>query len=472
MTSAVARAGSFIGNAETRPRIDNWAKLTMFLVVGYLYTGRSFAYLGFPWISLYVGEMALAYFLLFGPRMQELKWLRIAWRLNPLKRFKRLLVLLLCYGLFESLRGMLSGYSRFAALRDTAFNYYPLFLFLGVWVGLRDRNSLRRTVRILAWFNGIYGVAYALFLSQLPWTMPGTGSAASDVPLFSEPLGSAIALLGLLAFEPKLKRVWHVLTLNAIVMLFVQLRSEWVGFGLGLLVFVWWTNQVKRFVYAAALLVLLIGLMYLGNVNLPSPKGRGGQISVNGMVARAVAPINKEAAAEIAPPEDVVGYWGNVNWRLVWWASIWLAVHANPVRALFGFGYGYPIGDLNPFIVPGTFIQTPHNDFFYALAFSGWLGVLLFLLLQVELVRLLSLSCRITNQPFALMCWIALTTESMFGDFFEAPMGAIPFFLLMGMAIAPVLLSGNGRASSAHAPKSAKLASGAAMQTREGECPA
>lgn len=344
-------------------------------------------------------------------------------------------------GAFEALRGILSGYPAFTAARDTAFNYYPLFLFLGVWAGLRDRDLLRRVVRVLAWWNGCYGLAYVLFLNGLPWTMPGTANAASEVPVFSEPLGSAISLLGLLAFEPKLRRVRHLLALNALVMLWVQVRAEWVAFTVGLLVLAWCTKRVKYVLTAGALLVSLLGIMYLANVNLPSPRGRGGQISVDALIARAVAPINKDLADNLAPAEDVVGYEGTARWRLVWWASIWVKVHANAARALLGFGYGYPIGDLNPFIEPGRFIQSPHSDFFYALGFSGWVGVILFALLQIELLRLLWRSYRTTGQPFGLMCWSALVAASLFETFFDAPMGAIPFFLVVGIALAPGLVA-------------------------------
>lgn len=419
---------------------DNWGKVAAFLIMGYLTMGRAFAYLGLPWFSLYIGEMFLAAFLLIGPRTKQGLWLHIVGRVRRLRRFERLILLLLCYGVLEALHGILWGYPPFTAARDMAFNYYPLFIFLGIWVGLRNRSFLQRVVRALAWWNGCYGLAYVLFLNRLPWTMPGTANAASTVPVFSEPLGSAIALLGLLAFESKPQRVWYLLALNGIVMLFVQMRAEWVAFAVGLLVFAWCTKRIRYLAVAGVLLVALLGAMYMANVDLPSPKGRGGRISTDSLVARAVAPFSRDLASELAPSKAVIGYAGTAEWRLVWWTAIWGAVHVDATHALFGFGYGYPIGDLNPFIKAGDFIQTPHNDFLYALAFSGWIGVMLFGLLQIEVLRLVWRSYRITRKPFGLMCWAALLVVSMFGDFFEAPMGAIPFYLLVGVALAPSLL--------------------------------
>lgn len=431
---------------------DSWTKLAGFLIVGYLGASRAFAYLGFPWISLYIGEMALVAFLLFGPTTNRGSWIKLVRRIKRLRRFQWALALLLCYGGFEALRGTLQGYPLFTACRDTAFNYYPLFIFLGVWVGLKDRNFLRGLVRALAWCNGCYGLAYVLLLNRLPWAMPGTASAASRVPLFTEPYGSAVALLGLVAFEPKLRRVWYLIALNAFVMLAVQVRAEWVGFAVGLLVFAWCTKRLRQ-VFAAGLLVIaLLGAMYVTHISLPSPEGRGGRISADYIAARAVAPVSKNAASNLAPEKAAGFFAGTAEWRLIWWAGIWSAVNGTISKTLFGFGYGYPIGDLNPLIESGTFIQTPHSDFFYALGYSGWIGVLLFLFLQIELLRLLWRGYGITAQPFGLMCWAALLTTSLFEDFFEAPFGAIPFYLLIGITLAPGLIAASGGSGRAAAP--------------------
>jgi hypothetical protein len=429
----------------TVPRRDGsvlpgWAKVAVFLAIGYLSLGRAFAYLGLPWFSLYIGELSLGAFLLFGPRTRQKRWLQLAPRVRRLRRFEWILLVLLCYGAFEALRGILKGYPAFTAARDTAFNYYPLFLFLGIWAGFCRKNILRDALRALAWWNGCYGLAYLLLLSKVSWLMPGTSNAASVVPLFTEPYGSGIALLGLLAFEPNLKRVWHLMALNTFVLLGLQVRAEWVGFTVGLVMFAWLTKRIKQLAVAGGVLILLVGLLYVTNISLPGPRG---EISANYIVARAVAPVSKSTASNLSTSQRANSFSGTAVWRLIWWAGIWENVNSTLPSAALGFGYGYPLGDLNPLIRAGEFIQTPHNDFFYALAYTGWLGVALFALLQVEIVRLLRRSYKVTGQPFGIICCAALLTASMFEDFFEAPFGAIPFFLMLGMAIAPALLARN-----------------------------
>lgn len=428
--------------------VGYWEKLSALLIIGYLCMFRSFSYLGLPWWHIYIGELSLAAFVFFSPSTRQGAWLPLIQHIRPLDRFRALLFLLLAYGGIEALRGISRGYSALTVLRDTGFNYYPLYFFLGIWLGLRHSHFLRRVIRALAWFNGCYGACNVLFLSRIPWTLPGTGDAASPVPLFSEPSGAAaVALLGLFVFEPRLRRVWHLLALNAFVLLGLQVRGEWLGFAVGVIVFAWLTRKLKYVATATVPLFLLLGLMYVGNIRLQSPLGRGDNVGAGGtrisayyLIARAIAPVSQDLAANLAPAEEVSFAAGTAQWRLLWWTSIWSAVHANWSSALFGLGYGYPIGDLNPLLDPGTFIQTPHSVFFYALGFSGWLGVLVFTLLQMEIARLLWRAYCITREPFGLVCNAALLTMAIFEPSFEAPYGAIPFFLLVGAAAAPAFL--------------------------------
>lgn len=429
---------------------DGWPKLASFLIIGYLCFYRSFAYLGLPWLHIYIGELSLVAFIVFNPITNRGSWLGLTRRVRSLKRLWILLTLLLLYGLLEALRGVLHGYPVITAFRDTAFNYYPLFIFFGIWVGLQDRLFLRRLIRKLAWFNGCYGVACVLFLSRIPWTVPGTENAASPVPLFSEPSGAAaIALLGLIAYEPNLRRFWYLIALNAFVLLGLQVRGEWLGFAVGALTLGWLTGKLKYVISAAAVFAVMLSLMYATHLALQTPKGRGenvgAKISADYLIARAIAPLSQNLAERLAPAKDVRFAAGTTEWRLVWWANIWEEVHAQYSRMLIGFGYGYPIGNLNPDIESGTFIQTPHNDFLYALAFSGWLGVVLFVFFQVEVSQLLWRSYRLTRQPFGFVCWVALVSMSLFEPFFEGPFGAIPFFLLLGASVAPVLVCSKPR---------------------------
>ena len=59
-----------------------WHRFAGFLLVGYLGIGKSFAYLGIP--PLFIGEIALAAFLLLKPRVALGTWATSLLRRSPL----------------------------------------------------------------------------------------------------------------------------------------------------------------------------------------------------------------------------------------------------------------------------------------------------------------------------------------------------------------------------------------------------
>ena len=399
---------------------------------------RSFAYLGIPPLHVFVGEISLACFLLFGPKTTAGRWPWVAVNAPNCRRLRHLLSIFLGYGVFQVSLGVAKGYPLFTAIRDFAFNYYPLYLFLGLWVGLRSTTFLPKLIRLLAWANGIYGLLFILFLNRISWTIPGVSSDVVEVRVFGQPLGSAIALIGLLAFESDLRSVWHLFGMNLFILLGMQIRGEWLAFAVGLLVWGWMTKHLERVAMAGAYLMVLIALMYAIDLRLPGPEERlAGTISVRDLVGRALAPINADAASEYTA--DYQDAQNTTLWRTVWWLEIWNSVHETQSRALLGFGYGYPLGDLVPYL-EGQFIRTPHNAFFYALGYTGWLGLVVFGTFQVELARLLWRSWKDHGQPFGILFWITSLVLACFTAFFETPYGAIPFYLTVGCAIAPSFL--------------------------------
>jgi hypothetical protein len=418
---------------------DRWSRVAFFLLIGYCLMGRSFAYLGIPPWHLFIGELVLAAFLLAGPATSLGAWPKLAPRIAPLKKVAKAYVLLFLYGVFEVVRGIALGHPALTSLRDLAFDYYPLFLLLGIWLGLRRPNFARKCFRVLAWLNAVYGISYVLFLNRVLWLFPGVSDRVTPVAIFGLPEFSFVVLLGLLALEPDLKAVWYLLAANAFVLLGMQVRAEWFGFAVGLVIWGWMTKRLMRIAAGGAVIVVLIILMALVNFKIPGPATRGGgQISARDLVGRAVAPIDPDLA------ENYTSYYrmdlDTTLWRTVWWLAIWNAVHSSYSSALLGFGYGYPIGDLVPYL-QGDFIQTPHDVFFYALAYSGWIGVAIFAVLQAEIVSLLWRAWRRTGRPVGIILWAAMIAFALFTPFFEVPQGAIPFYLFCGLLIAPALRS-------------------------------
>ncbi|SRR5229473_319976 len=426
-----------------------WLRIVTILLVGYFCMGRSFAYWGIPPLHVFVGEVVLAGFLFCGPRTRHGRWLWTAMETPALHRFRMLFLLSLAFGAFQVLRGVFLGYPALSAVRDLAFNYYPLYFFLGLWVGSQDAEFLPKFVRLAAWANGLYGILFILVLNRIPLFFPGVSGEVGAVPIFGQPMFSAAILLGLLSYEKDLRKVFLLLLLNAAVLLGMLIRGEWLAFALGLFVWSAITKNLKRALLGGAAVAAVVGLLYVTNLAIPAPESRGGTISARDVAGRILAPVNSDLAADLTLEAQT--YEDTTVWRALWWAEIWSSVHANSLRALLGHGYGFPLGDLVPYL-EGEFIRTPHNAFFYVLGYTGWVGVGLFVLFQRELGRLLWNVYSGRGRPFGIIFWATMLIFSLSTAFFEAPYGAIPFYLLAGCACAPLLCAENGMLAVARNP--------------------
>ena len=296
-----------------------WRRITSFLVVGYLSFGRSFAYLGVP--PLFIGEIVLAGFLVVKPRVALGTWVNSLLRASPLNALSLTLFVFIAYGVWEVGRGVLGGSAMFYTLKFFVFNYYTLYMFLGIWIGLQNPDYLPKLVRVIAWVNGLYGFMYILVLRHLDIHLPGYGG--TDVALFSAPVGQVVAILGLLCFERDLRAVWFVLVLNILVTLVWQVRAEWLGLGLGIFVWGLLTGRIGRVFAVGMAALLVLGMIELAGIELPGRSGDGVSLSEN--LARVIAPINLELAQQLSP--NAKYHAGTAEWRELWWEQIW------PLRA-------------------------------------------------------------------------------------------------------------------------------------------
>jgi O-Antigen ligase len=424
-----------------------WHKVGGFLIVGYLCLGRSFAYLGVPSLRIFIGEIVLAAFLLLKPRVAIGTWLASLLRPSPLNTLAFAMLVFVMYGVWQVGRGVMSGSSVFATLKHFVFNYYALYLFFGLWIGIRAPSFLPRIATILAWSNGVYGLLHIVALKSVAMTVPGT-----DMRLLGEPAGSAVAILGLLCVAPNLTRVWIPLTLNLVVILVTQVRAEWLALAVGMLAWGIITGRLGK-VFAVG----LAGLMVLGLVELADVKiaGRAGTVSLAGTIGRILAPLDKDLARRFSPKKADQAA-GTVEWRQKWWEQIWRSAQSTPMLQAFGHGYGFDLFSLAPEDVRGgqaEDIRTPHSVFYYALGYTGWMGVTFFALFQATIFAALWRSYRAAGQCVGLVWWLAGMSMAFFGNYFETPFGAIPFYLLVGAGIAPGLQLAGVRNADASRPQ-------------------
>lgn len=406
-----------------------WDKIVIFVTVGYFSLGRSFAYLGVAKAKLFIGEIVLGLFVLTKPRVALGILTTSLLQKSPLNGLALTLYVFVAFGAIQAARGLAAG-AGLEVMKYFVFNYYAFYVFLGLWVAARNPQLLPRVLRILAWVNGVYGIAYLIFLKSVPIAMPG-----APVALFGAPNGSAVAILGLLCFERSLVKVWPLLLLNVVVLLGMSVRAEWLGLTLATVIWGLLTGKGHRIIAIAVAGAAVVGLIELADIKI----GGRMQIDTNKIISRVIAPINPEIAAEFSPHAAEDG--GTLKWRKAWWDEIWISVHQEPERELFGYGYGFDLFSLAPPSVragQATDIRTPHNVFYYALGYTGWVGVAIFGLFMLALLQLQWAAFRISGQAFGIAWWVASLAIAFFSNFFETPFQSIPFYLLMGMSMAPV----------------------------------
>jgi hypothetical protein len=153
----------------------------------------------------------------------------------------------------------------------------------------------------------------------------------------------------------------------------------------------------------------MAGLAVLGMIEISGVQlGPGRATSFGEVVSRAIAPINLELAKEFSPNAKHAA--GTVEWRQVWWEAIWTSVHSGPMLEAFVHGYGFPLISLAPKMAQkdNEDVRTPHNAFYYALGYIGWVGVVLFGALQLAILRLLWRSFRATGELAGLVFLVRL----------------------------------------------------------------
>ena len=432
---------------------DNWSKWVLFMMVGLALTGRSFAYIGVPPAKLFIGDFTLAAFIFLRPRQLFDTWIRALTKGGPLGPIAWILLISVSYGIFEVVRGVLLGFGPITAIQNLVFNVYPLYLFLGIWVGARRPQLLLRYIHIFAICFCFYAPAFFFFLHKVQISMPGT----DDIALFGQADNGGFIILGLLCLDPKPGRYWFAMIIAAFGLLAVQVRAEWIGMILALTIWGVLTRKMTRVfgVFAAIALLLFVGAV--AEVRIPSPEGRGGAVSSSEIVARAIAAVSPDLARDITGSGNTSFYRGTVTWRENWWKAIWANSQENYTNLLIGPGYGFLLRDLVNYLKGSGDVRTPHNVFFYALGYSGWIGVVLFFTLQAACGALLWRAFKLSGQAYGIAAWASLLLAAFFGNMMETPFGAIPFYLTVGLAVGPTLTMKSAPASSGLQPAAAPV---------------
>jgi hypothetical protein len=413
---------------------DLWSKWVLFLLVGLSLTGRSFSYLGIPPAKLFIGDLTLAAFIFLRPRQLFDPWIKGLTKGGPLGPLSWILLISISYGIFQVIRGVLLGFAPLTAVENLVFNIYPLYVFLGIWLGKRRPDLLLRFVQVFAILFCIYAPAYFLYLNKISVVMPGSG-----VPLFGQAGGGGFIILSLLCLDPKPFRWWPVMAIAAFGFLAAQVRGEWLGIIVATMIWGVLSKKMAKVAMMGAGIFAVLAIGAILDVNLPSTGERGGAISSSEIVARGLAAASPDLARDLTGSTNVNFYNGTITWRKNWWRAIWANSQDNYTNLLIGPGYGFALKNLVNYLAVSTDLRTPHNVFYYALGYTGWIGVSIFFALQAGFAALLWRVYKLTGEAWGLAAWAATLVSAFFGNVLETPAGAIPMYLLIGLFVGPAL---------------------------------
>lgn len=415
--------------------------LLAFLLTGYAFWGRSFAYLGYR--PFFIGDIVLGLVLLgsiingtiFSPLRSKLVWL---------------LVLFAGWGAVRTIPYLpIYGLD---ALRDAAIWGYSAFAIVVAGVLLR-KQSFGRLAECYRWLIPIYltwvvvaGSVRALSPDSIPSLGADGGSVflvkPGDVAVHLAGIG-AFLVLGLHRASPAGKRpfwlsewfLWTVWTTG-----FLLFGSQNRGGLLSVLiamtmVLILWRKG--RWVKPA--IVVLCGFTLLAALDLEDDLG----------VARRVSP--QQLVANLTSITGGSGAMGESTrrWRLQWWQTI---LNYTVWGDYFwgGKGFGVNLADEDGFQTDRNHaLRSAHNGHLTILARSGVPGLLLWILLQgslfLGLLRVFFRARRAGNHRWAafvlwiLAYWVAFTVNSAFDVYLEGPQGGIWFWTVFGVGLAVLL---------------------------------
>lgn len=412
------------------------------LLLGYIFQGRGFAYVGVP--PLYVGEMVM----LLG--FATLAITRVKWKLSILELW---LLAFMALGAIHTIPYY--GTWGMDAVRDAATWYYISFaLIISL---LLTESRLQMAIRmysyilplLVAWMV-VMPVLVRLVKDSLPH-FPG-----SPLPIISvmKPGDRSIVLAGLAAFvltglyqRTRGRRaispvVFWSCWFSAAVMVASSNRGGMLSMAIAL-IFLLLLQPTKEWIKPVAIGAALVSLLLVINPTIDI--GRTRTVSATQITTNIMSIFSDDT-------DSLGGVQGTKEWRLQWWGDI----YADTVEgADFWHGKGFGINLATEYgyhVDESKALRSPHNIHMTILARMGvpglvlWAGILVTFAVQM-LQALISARragdtwhMQVIGWLFAI--WLASLVNASFDVFLEGPQGAIPFWCAFGAGLATLRFTG------------------------------
>jgi hypothetical protein len=346
----------------------------------------------------------------------------------------------------------------FLAVRDFATVYYALFFFISQRMARRAASRrfltgslLLGTILLLPGVQ-LYSEFPRFFLSQL--TVQG-----SPLIYYKGDLAYTFVAVGsfLVFFAATGRHRYWAWPLTAAMFLFVaegdnraSLLGAVVVMALLLVARRWQYPAVQSVAVGAAISALVVLSVAFNN------DWAGKKLHV--AVDRVESMVDVQGVMTYST-EESMSKGDNNRFRMVWWRNVALETwRTNPA---FGLGFGYDLAkgfvqEYSPDISEEFTTRSPHNIFLTVFGRMGAAGLAVWLALcgvmLVETWRSLRRGADLMTRGLWCGVWVLVISAS-FGVVLEGPMGAVPFWIMLGLAHATTReIPGGGAKAAAIAP--------------------
>jgi hypothetical protein len=408
------------------------------VLLGYMFLGRGFAYVGKP--PFFIGELALVLALLAGLAFANARHLRF---------LQLVLLAYIALGIAHTLP-YLEPYGK-DALRDGALWGYALIA-VGVSLALRPGHLerivglYRKVVPIFVLWVPVAAVLYFLFSGLPRWP--------SDVPVLVFKGGdmavhlagaAGFVLLGLYAGRrnPRFPEslFWPVWLFGAAIVAAMNRGGLLaMAFALFAVLLARPSRRWLRLGFALAALVVVLAFL-----NPKATLGEGREVSF-----RQLGLSSTSIFTDVRGPQR--GLEATKQWRLDWWSEIASYTFQGPYF-WSGKGFGVNLANDDGFqVFADESLRAPHNTHFTVLARMGVPGFVVWIVLLLgfatALLRALWRARRakatrwVQLNAWLLVLWLAMTVNTSFDPYLEGPQGAIWFWSVFGVGLAALRIQG------------------------------
>ena len=434
------------------PKYPAEAKILAFLIVGHVAFQRWFADLRVSIIFITEASLAIAGALVLA----RLAFQRF--RAFPRHPITWPIALLMVLG---GARFVLFDYKQYGIVtsaRDFALVYYMAFYFVGYSVGIHQPSR----EMIMKWLYRASAVYLALIIPLVLVVLPlgilstfivvlSTRDMAVIVPVY------ATLLLGVAGVKHRRRRWYWLAVIPMVWMIYLRARAGYVAFGVTSLIFLAAISPTRQaFALRIGLLATVTALL-AATVLVASELT--GVRALQPFVSEVQSIFDVDAIKErkTAAAGHSAEYSAETSrWRTVWWQAVW--DHTMDKNPVFGAGFGYDLATRFNREYYGrsggaATARNPHNVAFTFLGRLGLVGLALFIWLCVALGRQtlrVVAAVRRGRQPVEnINPWLIVLTVLFVGLFshtFEGPMAAVPFWTVLGLAVAQQVLAAQAAA--------------------------